>query len=325
MRQTQDNRAAVWTRYWATGVAHSCAGSYDERYEGPIEKFWLSCFNGLPLGARVLDVGTGNGPVPRLLLSLPERPDLRCDAIDLAQIAPAWLNALPATSQTRLNFHGQCGIESNPFPDACFECIVSQWGLEYSELSKSIPEVLRLLKPGGSIGLVMHHQQGLPASIAAHELEHISWLMSPGGLVDCAQAMIRPMAQAATPAGLAQLRGDASALAIRERYNLQQDLLEQRLKSSSQTEVLKETRHALALVLQKASQLGQADAQAAHTQLKNALQDSVLRLQELRSHALDEEGVQTMARQLAKGATFELNILEDRKEIMGWTLRVSPR
>ena len=37
---TRQQRQAVWTRHWATGAAHSCAGTYADTYGGAIADFW---------------------------------------------------------------------------------------------------------------------------------------------------------------------------------------------------------------------------------------------------------------------------------------------
>ena len=83
MKSELSQRAAVWSRYWSRGALHSCTGSFGDAYEGPIADFWRQGFGALAQGARVLDIASGNGPVPKLLLDLKGRSDLSCDAIDL--------------------------------------------------------------------------------------------------------------------------------------------------------------------------------------------------------------------------------------------------
>src|SRR3546814_1386493 len=85
------HRQAAWSRYWKQDVLHSLPGSFSGNYAGRIERFWLDSFAALGSGQRMLDIATGNGPIPQLACThcagraagMP-----RIDAIDLAQVAP---------------------------------------------------------------------------------------------------------------------------------------------------------------------------------------------------------------------------------------------
>jgi len=304
---------------------HSCGGSYDQGYGGLIAAFWRTRFEGLAAASRVLDIGTGNGPLPRLLLSLEARPDLSCDAIDLAEIAPPWVQQLLPQMRQRVRFHSACAAERMPFADASFDLVVSQWGLEYSQLSLAVPEVLRVLAPGGAVQLLLHHTEALPVTLAAEEIEHLVWLLQDSGFLDTTAAMLVPMALAGTPTGCAQLMGDERANQLREVFNAQQDTLQTRIEQGRCTDVLFEVRQAVGTLFAMVVQQGVAPARAALQDIQTGLQDALLRLQELRSHAMDEAGAMAIADSLARGAPYQLDVLRDRDVVMGWALTVTPR
>lgn len=44
-------------------------------------------------------------------------------------------------------------VEKLPFPDNSFDAIVCRQGLQFAELDKAIPEIYRVLKPGGTVVL----------------------------------------------------------------------------------------------------------------------------------------------------------------------------
>ncbi|QNA99081.1 class I SAM-dependent methyltransferase [Massilia sp. Se16.2.3] len=197
-------RKAVWSRYWSHGVAHSCGGSYGNRYDGALAHFWRSHFDSMSPGARMLDIATGNGAVPQLMLdSAPAT--VACDAIDLALPEPAWLADLAPNRRRQVRFHGQQAAESLPFADASFDLVTSQYGLEYTDLARSVPEVLRVLRPGGKVCLLTHHADARPVQLARSELGHLAWLQGPSGLLETGFGMIEPMARARTEAGRASL------------------------------------------------------------------------------------------------------------------------
>src|SRR5690606_29905342 len=110
-------RQQAWTRYWQSGALHSCVGSYDGNYGGAIAALWRTQFNGLDDNKRLLDLGTGNGPLPALALATLGVATLpHIDAVDLAEPRPPWLTSAPAEAKARTVFHTGVRMESLPFP-----------------------------------------------------------------------------------------------------------------------------------------------------------------------------------------------------------------
>jgi SAM-dependent methyltransferase len=68
----------------------------------------------------------------------------------------------PADSEGATGFRLQGGIDLAwlPFADGDFNCVVSQFGLEYSSHHSAIPEALRVLRPGGFGLFLMHNAYG---------------------------------------------------------------------------------------------------------------------------------------------------------------------
>ena len=315
-----DVRKAVWSRYWSHGVAHSCGGSYGNRYEGALAQFWRTACSGLRPGARMLDIATGNGAVPQLLLACTAN-SISCDAIDLARPEPQWIAGLPRHKRGRIRFHGEQPAETLPFPDAHFDLVSSQYGLEYTDLARSVPEILRVLRPGGRVCLITHHADARPVRLAAFELRHLDWLQASGGLLDAAGAMIAPMARAASEAGRASLAGDAAANAARARFNTLQQEMTAQAAGSDCPDVLAETRVALGQILGLAAGQGADPAREALAVLAQDLMDSRVRLQELCDYALDEDAAVALATALG-GSANNVRPLLDNGMLMGWGMQV---
>lgn len=323
MNSQVDLRQAVWSRYWSHGVAHSCGGSYGNRYDGALARFWRSHFAALPAGARVLDIATGNGAVPRLMLD-GAADTVVCDAIDLAVLEPQWIAELAPQQRGRIRFHGQQAAESLPFAAGSFDLVTSQYGLEYTDLARSVPEILRVLRPGGKVCLLTHHADALPVKLARTELGHLAWLRAAAGLLETGYGMIEPMARAATEAGRASLANDAAANALRARFNVLQTETTRLAAASDCPDVLGEVRMALAEVLNLAGGQGASVAHAAFAQLVQQLDDSQVRLRELCDFALDEEGARQLGTMLGRGENPSLYRIEDDKRLMGWGIEACP-
>jgi len=245
--------------------------------------------------------------------------------VDLAEVTPPWLAALPLSKRARVQFRSGCAAEQLPFADASFALVVSQWGLEYSDLNLSVPEILRVLAPQGRVQLLLHHVDALPVRLAAEEIEHLEWLTAADGFMERAAAMLGPMALAGTPEGRQQLMRDDRANLVREHFNTQLGLLETRVEQGHCVDVLLETRQSVNQLFGLAAQGGEIAAQAAWQDLNTGLRDAVLRLEELRRHSLDEGAAMELAQSFALGGTYRLVPMQDRGVIMGWALTVTPQ
>lgn len=323
----QAARRASWSRYWAGGQLHSCAGSFDGNYDGAIGAFWRSVFASLSHQDRVLDIATGNAPLPQLLLSARAADPAslpRVDAVDLAEVNPAWLARLIPPVRERLRVQGGIAAEALPFADHSFDLIVSQYGIEYSDLARSAAEVVRVRKPGGKVALVLHHPQSLPVRLGRAEVAHIDWLLAAGGLFDRARRLIPYLARLGTPAGAASVQRDPEATKVRTRFNESMRALEQRAQAEPAPDLLLEMQAALGQVLGATAQSGERAARERLQSLVDGLGEARLRQAELVAHALDRPGVERLALSLqpAPGAAIDLGELRIRDELFGWSLRV---
>jgi len=316
------DRRQSWSAYWASGALHSCVGSFEGNYAGQVREFWRGFASGLPQGARLLDVASGNGALPALFIQdAPADRTLDIDAVDLAAVQPDWLGGLDEAVRRRTRFHPGVVAESLPFADASFDACVSQFGIEYTDLARSVPELRRVLRAGGRVGLVLHSTESLILRQAREELGHLAWLLDEAGLIEVGDGLCDAFALAATPEGIRRLQGDAHATSLRATYN---DLMRQggeRAAASPCPDAINESREAVAQALMACRASGSAQpGRQALAALVARLHESRLRLRELVDCALDRDA----AENLLAPAGIALDKIETLRfgngEVMGWAL-----
>lgn len=327
---TPQTPAAVreaWSRYWAQGAPHSCIGSYGDCYGGAIAEFWHDVFSQLPATARVLDVATGNGALPRLLLKDDRSAGVSCDAVDIASIAPTWLADASPIDLGRVRFHSHVDAGDLPFSDGCFNLVISQYGFEYTDGERSLPELLRVLARAGSIALVLHHSEGRPATLAGVELAHLDWMFKPAGLFDGAAALIEPMALAVTAEGRANLDKDSHAIAARERFNALLGELSSRAECVDGADILFDVRTAIMSVLAAAGAQGKVHAEIRLLALRSEFTNASTRLRDLIAHSVTEAAALTLRSRLSEALNTAVTLgeLKEQDHLMGWTLRTTGR
>ncbi|AKS43137.1 class I SAM-dependent methyltransferase [Wenzhouxiangella marina] len=178
-----------WSDYWASGALTSLPQDFAGNYDGEVEQFWRQCFSRLSgrSDARMLDVCTGNGPIALLAARWAEEAGqaLSIMAVDAATPNPGALIRTARGIQDllgRIDFIASTPIEALPFDEAEFDLITSQYGIEYSDLSRSAPELARVLKPGGELAVVTHGADSDMVETMAREAEDYALLRNSGAL-----------------------------------------------------------------------------------------------------------------------------------------------
>ena len=192
-----DSRSA-WTRFWkydrlASFVAGPGAPNYDER----IASGWREFFESLPDESRVLDLCTGNGAIAVLAVETAERcgKHFSVTGLDLADIAPAAFVSRSRDELQKIHFLGGTAAEVLPLESASFDAVVSQYGIEYSDLERSVPEALRVLAPGGRPRFAVHAAEGSVAANTRSAIADADFLLDgidlPGRAERCFEAVLR--------------------------------------------------------------------------------------------------------------------------------------
>lgn len=148
-----------WREFWQADCLASCVPDNPATAE-QIAADWRARLAGLADGSRILDVATGNGVVLTWAAEAARTARKRfvLTGVDLADIdPPRYVRALdPDLRNTR--FLGGVAAEALPFPDASFDAVVSQYGLEYAALERALAEVARVTASGGQLLWLAHSE-----------------------------------------------------------------------------------------------------------------------------------------------------------------------
>ena len=149
--------ATPWQSYWQSHVTHNSFMHEYESGDGPyglIDHYWQSIFTSITSNTVVVDLGAGNGALSHLYIKHVGEPQCRSwHNVDYAQIKAPTAHACIT--------HTQADMHALSFADSSVDLVVSMYGIEYSDLSRSLAEVARVLKPDGQCVLLMHHPQSI--------------------------------------------------------------------------------------------------------------------------------------------------------------------
>lgn len=150
-----------WEAYYRGGAIATCPMGPGTCYTLELRDLWLAFFASLADGARVLDLGTGNGAILLFAKEAASSTGRRFEihGADLASIDPARHVPNGAALFEGIEFHPGMPCERLGFDDASFDAVSGQYALEYTDMAKSLGEVRRVLRHGGRALFVLHHDQ----------------------------------------------------------------------------------------------------------------------------------------------------------------------
>lgn len=193
-----------WDQYWQTDRQASCLNLDTPNYSADMRAGWTVFFSGLPSGAKVLDICTGNGAVAAIAYETGRDHGKAFDVhgVDGAEIDPARFVTTAGETLKAITFHGRTAAERLPFEDGAFDAVASNYGIEYTERQRSLPEAVRVLKSGGRLRFVVHAVEGTVMRDTRTALEQTAFIVEKVQLHALArQAIEAVVASERNPAG----------------------------------------------------------------------------------------------------------------------------
>jgi len=182
----------IWNHYWHSDRIASCLdGAGARNYDESVSAGWRAFFADLPARSRILDLCTGNGAVAILAAgtSLASAKAFDIVAVDQADIDPPAFLSRHQPELAIIAFRPGTRVEGLPFADHSFGVVVSQFGIEYSDLPVALIELGRVIAAGGRTRLVLHAAEGLVSADARKVIEDADFLLAtvdlPGAARRC--------------------------------------------------------------------------------------------------------------------------------------------
>lgn len=309
--KTAQARARAWDQYWRDGRLASCGGEGGVGYREAISHGWHAFFGGLPSGSRILDVCSGNGAIARVAekVALERGNRFVIDAADAAQLVPPDIGV-----GRMIRFHSRAQAENLPFPADSFDVVVGQYGIEYTDLARSLPELARVSGKPCRLRFLMHAREGIVVGNARTQLAEIE-LLRNSDIFAAARA-------------LAQAQGDPTRApeAVRvlgQRYQDAMRQVAQAAASSVEPVMFTNTTLVLNHALSVQAQVGTQPIIDKISEVSSSIQAHATRLEAMVEASIDESGAHELT--TAIGELWEQTLraqacVRADGALMGWTL-----
>ena len=292
-----DARSA-WDRFWTYDRLSSFGtGSGAGNYGEPIAEGWRSFFATLQAGSRVLDLCTGNGAIAVLAIEAGDK--LKVTGADLAAVRPAAFVSRNKRQLKQVRFLANTPAEKLPLDDASFAVVVSQFGIEYSDMDQSVAEAVRVLGPGGRLRFATHAAEGSVATNTKRAIADADFLLDEIDLTGRASACF----QAILDAERGRAQGQLAEIAAQARYAAFRDGLKavaDRTRTAADDAMLIAVHRSLTDLFQQRLAQDEADLQTKVADLRNEVEAHRERQRALLAAALSGEQMAALADRLAR-------------------------
>jgi SAM-dependent methyltransferase len=305
-----------WEDYYRGGAIATCPMGPSSNYTLELRDLWVDFFRSLPDGARILDVGTGNGAVTLFAKEAAALAghSFQIHGADLAIIDPVGNVPDGATLFTGVTFHPGMATEHLAFEPASFDAVTGQYALEYTRPDAALAQVFRVLRPGGRALFVLHHCDSALLRNAAESLAQGDLVLNETRIFGKLKAL-GAAARRSVPAARAAASELAGAAAR----------LQDAMAGSASPHLVRVVLDAVMKLSQLRSQLSPAHFEREVDGVERDVRASLRRLRDLQASALSRERLDALAC-VARAAGFECDSVEEQlhagSAIVGWKVHL---
>lgn len=295
----------AWSQYWRQSRRHSASvGDADRTVAPVVRQFWRARLSAFDAKSVVLNIGAGNGSIERDAITLENA--LSFESVDLADIAPDWLQHLSPAEQSRIRFHAATPAEQLPFVAGGMDAAISQFALEYCDVDRALKEWTRCAKAEAPVIALVHDRDSIITAASATEIAHYDWLLGQDSPLTAALPLLPLVQRAATPEGRRALGADPVARRSREQYNQAVQGLQSRATASLMPDVLMIAMHDVHTVLSTANTTALALSLDALNTIRRNIEFAAARAREQSRVAMDAPAAEALvARAKACGIALQ--------------------
>lgn len=303
-----------WEDYWRTGWVVSCPTGSFGGYTGQVKTLWEDFFANLRDGARVLDVGTGNGALPLIALEVARQRSvtLEVHGIDLARIDPRRQVPGGARMFEGVVFHGGVQAESMPFANGHFDAVCGQYSLEYTRRDAALQEIRRVMAPNAPARVILHNAASIVVRNAHESLSHARELEEHAGAFSDLREYVA-----------AERTDAARAAQLHARMTERMQRLHLLSAQSQGANLLAGVLPALAQLFELRQRMSADDFAMACDAAYQAFKAAEQRLEDLVHAALDEAAMQRLVDRACASGFGDVRfapVWQDSQLLVGWCL-----
>ncbi len=306
-----------WETYYRGGAIATCPTAPDGGYDLEVREAWAEFFSILPQGARILDVGTGNGVVALIASETASAlgRNWEIHATDLAQIDPPRHVPDGVRRLAGITFHAGVATEHLPFEAESFAAVSGHYALEYTDTVAALTDIHRVLKPTGGAQFIVHHADSLLVRNAHWSLQEADFVLRETKVYRCLHRLVtmEHVTPGTTQRATAQLRAAIQSL----KQGLQQ------ARQAGAGQVLNLALDAVQKLLVARTQMTPHAVGLEVDRVEGELRASVRRLNDLVAHARTERDMANIERDaVAVGfiATARVPQHHAGGNLVGWRL-----
>ena len=308
---TTEARSWAWDHYWRDGRLASCGGEGGAGYGDVIALGWREFFSGFPQGSRILDVCSGNGAIARLAEKVAVERGIRfsIDAADAAQLVPPGI-----AGSGMVHFRSRVAAENLPYASDSFDVVVGQYGIEYTDLTRSLAELARVSSTACRLRFLIHASEGVVVGGARRQLAEVAQLRDSG------------IFAAATAVAKAQGRPASSQESIRlvqHDYQVAAEKLAHAAATSVEPQMFTNTAQVFNHALSVQALVGMQTIIDKIAEVNDSIKAHSTRLEAMTHAAIDEHGANDLAARIGKLWGQKLSVgacARTDGALMGWVI-----
>jgi ubiquinone/menaquinone biosynthesis C-methylase UbiE len=306
-----------WEAYYRNGALATGPAGADGSYDLEVRQAWVDFFSTLADGARVLDVGTGNGVVAMIATQTAAARGIRFDVhgTDLARIDPTRHVQDGARRLAGITFHGGVATERLPFDDASFDAVSGHYAIEYGDTAAALTEIRRVLRPGGDAQFVLHHADSVLVQSARRSMRETEFVLKDTKIYRKLHRLVA--LEQSTPESTRHITAELRAAIQALKHALAQ------ARQAGSGRVLGVALDAVQKLLIARKQLKPQAAGREVDRAEEELRASWRRLNDLVSHARSGQDMDAIQQQAAAAGFTRIECLPQRhagQHLVGWQL-----